>query len=127
MEKYNYREVIKADIRQWLQENTEEYVDIPPSRLYDTLNDLMWESDEVTGNTNFYDSEHNCEEYICHNWDLLFEALFEFGELEAQLIDTVRKHLQHDSFAQWADCTIRCYLLGECLWTVLNELGYKEI
>ena len=78
MEKYNYREAMKADIREWLQNNQDEYKDVPESHLYDTLNDLMWEDDDVTGNTSFYDSEYKCEEYLCHNFDLLFEALSEF-------------------------------------------------
>lgn len=127
MEKYNYREAMKADIREWLQNNQDEYKDVPESRLYDTLNDLMWEDDDVTGNTSFYDSEYKCEEYLCHNFDLLFEALFEFGEFEADLLNRVHEVSNKGVFAQWADCTIRCYLLGECLWIVLDELGYKEI
>lgn len=127
MEKYNYREVMKADIRQWMEENKEEYADIPEADLYDYLNDLMWVDDNITGNNEFfYDSEYKCEEYLCHNLDLLFEALFEFGEFEADLLDKVHKANEHGTFARWADCTIRCYLLGECLWQVLKELGYEN-
>lgn len=126
MEKYNYREVIKADIREWLQNNQDEYKDVPRSRLYDTLNDLMREDDDVTGNISFYDSEYKCEEYLCHNFDLLFEALFEFGEFGADLLNKVREVSNNGTFARWADCTIRCYLLSECLYEVLRELGYEN-
>lgn len=125
MEKYNYREVMKADIRQWLQDNADEYADVPESDLYDYLCDTMWTDNEITGNTSFYDSEYKCEEYLCHNFDLLFEALFEFGEFEEDLIDKVHEVSNNETFARWADCTIRCYLLGECLWQVLKELGYN--
>lgn len=124
MEKYNYREVMKADIRQWLQDNADEYADVPESDLYDYLCDTMWTDDEITGNASFYDSEYKCEEYLCHNFDLLFEALFEFGEFEADLIDKVHEVSNNGTFARWADCSIRCYLLSECLWQVLKELGY---
>ena len=126
MEKYNYREIMKADIRQWLQDNAQEYANVPEADLYDHLNDLMWVDDNITGNNEFfYDSEYKCEEYLCHNFDLLFEALFEFGEFEADIVDKVHEVNEHGTFARWADCTIRCYLLGECLWQVLKELGYN--
>jgi hypothetical protein len=127
MEKYNYKEVVKADIRQWMEENKEDYEDVPESQLYDHLCDAMYDDDDVTGSTSYYDSEYNCEEYLCHNYDLLFEALCEFGELEASLIDTIRRVTEVNAFARWADTTIRCYLLSPCLWEVLNELGYTEI
>ena len=127
MEKYNYKEVIKADIRQWMEENKEDYADVPESQLYDHLCDAMFDDDDVTGNTSYYDSEYNCEEYLCHNYDLLFEALYEFGELEASLIDTLRRVTEVNAFARWADTTIRCYLFNSCLWEVLHELGHTEI
>lgn len=124
MEKYNYKEAMKADIRQWLQDNPEEYADTPSSQLYDSLSDLMFD-DNITGNTSYYDSEYDCEEYICHNWDLFFEALFEFGELEEDLLDKFHEVNKNGTFARWADCIIRCYLFSECLFEVLEEFEYE--
>lgn len=124
MEKYNYREVMKADIKEWLINNYDgEYNDYSFDYMLDHLYDDLWAEDEITGNgSNWYDSEHQCEEYICHNLDLLFEALYEFGELGTFLIEKVKKYHDEKSIARWADCTIRCYLLHECLAAVLHEI-----
>ena len=128
MEKYNYREVMKADIREWLVNNDDDLDrDTSFDDLYDDIYDTLWAEDEITGNGSFwYDSEHNCEEYVCHNLDLLFEALSDFGELEAELVDHIKEHKENNTVARWADCVIRCYVLGECLYEVLKELGYDE-
>ena len=53
------------------------------------------------------------EENICHNLDLLGEALEEFGSGADYLIT-------HG--AEAADVTIRCYLLGECIAAALEEI-----
>ena len=124
MKKYNYREVIKADIREWLNDNPYEG---EPDDIFENIYDQIWGEDDVTGNGGcWYDSESRCEEYICHNFDLFFEALLEFGELEAELIQQIKRYHEEGSFARFADCTIRCYLLSECLYEVLKELGYDE-
>ena len=128
MERYNYREIIKADIREWIINNNYEFnEDDPFDTIFDSIYDQLWIDDDVTGNGGcWYDSEGRCEEYICHNLDLLFEALIEFGELEASLINNIKRNNQDGTFARWADCTIRCYLLSECLYEVLRELGYEN-
>lgn len=50
---------------------------------------------------------------IAHNWDLLNEALDEF---EQNNINVIEKG------AEWADVTIRCYLLGSVISDVLDEM-----
>lgn len=121
MEKYNYRAVIKADIEEWLNFNPEEIKDMDIDDAADHLNDVLWSEDDITGNGGgWYDSEHKCEEYICHNLDLFFEALFEFGELDASLLEIILKNAKQETLARFIDCTIRCYLLNECIWEVLK-------
>ena len=117
MERYNYRIIMQADIKEWLQNNQDEFEDCNTVEdAYNKIEDYLWADDEITGNGGgWYDSEHNCEEYVCHNFYLLFEALFEFGEFNADLIDTLRIQNENNTLARWADCTIRCYLLSECL------------
>lgn len=128
MEKYNYREVIKSDIKEWMTyEYDGRYNDYNFYDMYDRLYDDLWAENAITGNDeDYYDSEYKCEEYLCHNFDLLFEALFEFGEFEANLLNKIHEVSNNGTFARWADCTIRCYLLGECLEKALKELGYDE-
>ena len=117
MNKYDYYIEVANDIESWLDSNDfdlsqfedrEEAVEY----LYDTL----WAEDSITGNGGcWYDTECQCEEYICHNLDLLFEALFEFGEMEEMLLDNIHKYNKEKSLARWADCTIRCYVLGSAI------------
>lgn len=128
MEKYNYREVIKSDIKEWMTyEYDGRYNDYNFNDMCDRLYDDLWAENAITGNDeDYYDSEYKCEEYLYHNFDLLFEALYEFGYTGPELINAVKTHCKNDSFSRWADATIRCYLLSECLEKALKELGYDE-
>lgn len=65
------------------------------------LNDTLFTCDSVTGNA----SGSYTEEYLCHNWDLLVEALTEFGSDMSYL----------GRGAEACDVTIRCYLLGQAI------------
>lgn len=111
MEKYNYRENIKEDIKNYIKENFNNLEEVDKESLYD---DLFIE-DCVTGNASgsYTFSTYQAEEYICHNMDILKEALEEFGYLPIK--GTAEG-------AEWCDVTIRCYLLGECLEEAYEEL-----
>ena len=128
MEKYNYRDEITNDIKQWIIENNwiyETYGDTTPNyfNLIDNLNDTLWAESSISGNgiEGFYDTEEKCEEYVCHNLTLYFKAAREFDDWPVMYdIDWIYKNP-----AQHMDCTIRCYLLGECIDRALQELGVK--
>ena len=70
--------------------------------------------DSVTGNASgsYTFNAWKAEEYLCHNWDLLAEAIEEFGGNT----DILR------AGAKSCDVTIRCYLLGQCIAAALDEL-----
>ena len=104
---YNYYEEMKEDVRNYL-ENTNE-------RDYSTLYDEMFASDEITGNGSgsYTFSTYQAEENLCHNMNLLCEAAEEFKEDLGSLIERG---------AEICDVTIRCYLLGQVLPEVLEEL-----
>ena len=127
MEKYNYRKELCEDIRYWLKENDEwkaEYADENGVWLRDDnrdeiaqdLNDRLWVEDGVTGNASgsYTFNAWKAEEYLCLNLDLLGEAMSAFG---CRLGEYYEEH-----GAEGCDVTIRCYLLGECIETVLNEM-----
>ena len=128
MEKYYYYMEVKNDIENWLDfndfdlsqfENREEAIEF----LYDEL----VEKDEITGNGQCgYASETDCEEYLCHNLNLLFDVLFEFGELEESLLDDFHKHHKEKNLARWADCKIRCYFLNKAIeGALITWEGYE--
>lgn len=119
---YDYETAVREDVQQAIEDNyTEDEIiqhlaedrDEWEEKLYDDL----WVDDSVTGNAsgsytlNSYEAEQN----IAGNWGLLSEALDEFGESGADAIG---------NGAEWCDVTIRCYLLGGALSSVLDE--YEE-
>ena len=126
-QQYEYRTEMATDILWYIDANiTLEDWEFRTD-LEDYLYDELWTEDDITGNgPDGYASEEECEEYLCHNLNLLFDALFEFGELEESLLDNLHKHYKEKNLARWADCTIRCYLLGEVLHNVLNDIWKSE-
>lgn len=79
---YDYRSEIMADIRQYIDDN----VDLDEwkgrrDELEEQLNEDLWIEDSVTGNASgsYYCNAYKAEEAMCHNWDLLADALDEFG------------------------------------------------
>ena len=71
-------------------------------------------SDSVTGNASgsYFCNSWKAEECLCHNIELLAEALHEFGSDISYL----------ENGAEACDVTIRCYLLGQALNETLDEL-----
>lgn len=114
MEKYNYRGVLAEDIRTYIQDNEisrDDYEDM--DAMHEALYDALWVEDSVTGNGSgsYTFNAWEAEENLCHNMDLLEEALSEFG----WGIDYLSRG------AEACDVTIRCYLLGEVLTQVLSD------
>ena len=73
MERYNYIEHLKEDINNFIEENK--------NLSFDELYDTMFTSDTITGNASgsYTFSTWKAEENICHNQELLIDALTEFG------------------------------------------------
>ena len=132
MNKYNYLEEITNDIECWMDKDGDPF-DISQfedrEEAKEFLYDELWTEEAITGNGPYgYASEEECEEFLCHNLDLLFNALFEFGELEESLLDDLHKHHKEKNLARWADCTIRCYVLDNAIEDALitwEGYGFK--
>lgn len=117
---YDYREAMRTDInnaiaekQEWIGKTIKEaYEDV--DEAFDQLYDDMWVNDSVTGNASgsYTFNTYKAEEYICHNLELLEQAMNEFG---CEDVNAIEKG------AEWCDVTIRCYLLGEVLREVLEE------
>ena len=113
---YNYLEAVKDDVRNYIMENAE--LEDYENNLYaleDHLNDVLFCEDSVTGNASgsYTFNNYEAEENICHNLDLLGEALDNFGCGADYLIT-------HG--AEACDVTIRCYLLPQAISEVIAEL-----
>ena len=111
---YDYREAVKEDVLEYIRNeiNLEDFDTL--EELEEHLNETLWTEDSVTGNASgsYYCNSWKAEEALAHNWDLLAEAMKEFG-CEVDLIE---------KGAEWADVTIRCYLLGQAISEVLDEM-----
>ena len=111
---YDYRQQVKSDILDYIKNNIDfkDFNDL--DELEEYLNDRLWDNDSVTGNGSgsYYCNAWAAEEAICHNLDLLGEALDAFGGSCDILKDG----------AEAADVTIRCYLLSECIAEALKEI-----
>ena len=114
MTNYNQLENIKADVKEYIDNeiNLKDFSD--REELEEKLNDTLWTEDSVTGNASgsYYCNSWKAEEALAHNWDLLAEAMKEFC-CEVDLLE---------KGAEWADVTIRCYLLGQAIGEVLDEM-----
>lgn len=111
---YNYLEAVTEDVKTYIDNEITltDYTDRDELEKY--LNDTLFIEDSVTGNASgsYTFSTYQAEEYLCHNWDLLSDALEEFGGD----IDILRQG------AEACDVTIRCYLLGQAISEVLDEM-----
>lgn len=121
--KYDYRTEMATDILDYINCNItlEDWKsrDVFEDYLY---NDL-WTDNSITGNGgNYYNIEFCCEDYLAYNFDLMMEACEEFCVDMKNLL----QHYHDGDLARYLDCTIRCYLLGEVLHTVLDEIWKSE-
>ena len=122
MKTYNYFEAVKEDIKNYIENDIDikkalsEAGDI--DRLKDNLYDDLFCNDSVTGNASgsYTFNTWQAEENLCHNMDLLKEALegFGFG------IEYLEKG------AEACDVTIRCYLLSSAISEVIDGLGLED-
>ena len=115
MEKYNYLEAIKEDVREYIENEINLQDCEEREELEELLNDELWTVDSVTGNASgsYTFSTWQAEENLSHNLDLLGEALEEFGCDASYLVE---------NGAEACDVTIRCYLLGQAIAEVLDEI-----
>lgn len=113
-ERYNYLEQVTSDAKEAILENMEYWNFYDRDELEQIANDELWTDDGVTGNASgsYYCNAWKAEEAICHNWDLLEEAIDEFGGGT----DILKQG------AEACDVTIRCYLLGQAIGAALDEL-----
>ena len=118
MDKYNYFDAVCEDIRDYINDNDIKVTSENKESLYQELYDELFISDSVTGNASgsYYCNAWKAEDALTHNLDLLGEAVDEFGGATDVL----------KSGAEACDVTIRCYLLGQCLDKVLDELVQDE-
>lgn len=113
-ETYDYEKAVFDDVKEYLLENMEDYASELDADeiedIRDTVNDHLWDNDNVTGNGSgsYTFSRIMAELFLIGNSDLYEEALEEFdGKFNAE--------------PERRDVTIRCYLLPSAIDKVLED------
>jgi hypothetical protein len=88
--------------------------------LEEQMNDDLWTDDSVTGNGSgsYWFDREKARDAIRGNEDLLVEAIEEFG-------DSASDYKKALTDPEWADVTIRCYLLGQAIGQALDDMGIR--
>lgn len=117
MEKYDYLQAVIEDVRYYIKNEEIKASEYTREEFEELLDSECWDSDCVTGNASgsYYCNAWKAEEALCHNWDLLEEALQCFGDDSNPI----------EKGAEWCDVTIRCYMLHEAINYVI-ENDYSE-
>lgn len=119
MERYDYLEAVTSDVKDYIENEItmSDYSD--RDELAEHLNDELWTVDSVTGNGSgsYTFNTWQAEENLCHNLDLLGDALREF--------DCGLDYIAEKG-AEACDVTIRCYLLGQAIEAALDELWVES-
>lgn len=118
MKTYDYLENVKEDVRNYIEENKIVVTSSNREEVEQELNDTLFVNDRVTGNASgsYTFSTWQAEENLCHNFELLTEALNEFCCDLSYL----------EKGAEACDVTIRCYLLGQAISEVLDEIEIEN-
>lgn len=122
MKTYNYFEAVKEDVKNYIENEIDIEKELSEAGDIDSLKDNLCDdlfcNDSVTGNGSgsYTFNTWQAEENLCHNMDLLQEALEEFG----CGIEYLEKG------AEACDVTIRCYLLSSAISEVIDELGLED-
>lgn len=117
---YDYLEQVTADVRDYVEQE----IDLTEwagdrDGLEEKLNDDLWTCDSVTGNGSgsYTFNRVQAQIYVLDGMDELQEAVNEFG-IDSETIG--EKFLEYDW--EYFDVTIRCYLLGQAIAAVLDDL-----
>ena len=122
MKTYNYFEAVKEDVKNYIENEIDIEKELSEAGDIDSLKDNLCDdlfcNDSVTvnGSGSYTFNTWQAEENLCHNMDLLQEALEEFG----CGIEYLEKG------AEACDVTIRCYLLSSAISEVIDELGLED-
>lgn len=115
---YDYKEAIQDDIRSYLADNDWRFAGYSRDELEEKLNDELWIEDSVTGNGSgsYTFSTYDAQQYVEADGKGYFE------EAASEYCISAEEVAEHLFDYEYIDVTIRCYLLGECISEVLDEM-----
>ena len=127
---YNYKEALKEDVKDWLEDNKKELSEkaieweYDNDAVYEWAYDLCWTADCVTGNGSgsytFSTYKARCNVFEDIDSDEYIHDMIQEGFMsEKELGEAV-------AYSEWEkiDVCIRCYLLGQVLQDVLEKMDF---
>ena len=116
---YNYLLEMTKDVVIYISDEIELTNFSDREELESYLNDELFVEDSVTGNASgsYTGSSYQSKEYVTDNMDLLNDAVTELC-IDS---DTVGEKFLDEEW-EYFDVTIRCYLLGQVINNVLDEM-----
>ena len=117
---YNYLETMKHDVKEYIEENINVTDYETREDLEEYLNDTLWADDSVTGTASgsYTFNRATAKKYIDENKDLVNDMMEEFD-----CKDKVANWWIEDNY-EAIDVSIRCYLLGQAISEVLDEIEF---
>lgn len=112
---YDYKKAVREDaeaaIKEWIKYHPLQ--GLSAEDIEEKLNDALWVDDSVTGNGSgsYTSCRTTARDYVLQNFNLLKEALDEF----------CCKDKFFTKGFEWADVTIRCYLLSRIIHEILDD------
>jgi len=121
---YDYMEAIENDVLDYIKEEIN-LTDWENNRdgLEEHLNDVLWDNDNVTGNScgTYTCDREKAREYVIDNLELVTLFADEFCVSNEEL----GKHFREDDW-EWFDVSIRCYELSTGIHFALDTLFGEE-
>ena len=130
MQKYNYLEAVKDDVKTWLVDNSSQFEEIKDNNkidgvidwdgVKDDLNETLWNEDSITGNGSgsYTFNSKKAREYILDGDGLQYlEDLVEEGLLTYESIGKDVTNYDFESL----DVSIRCCLLSQAIEEVITD------
>ena len=113
---YNYLETMKHDIKEYIEEN----ISVVNKEMRQELYDTLWTEDSVTGNASgsYTFDRAEAKEYVEDNKELVKEMATEL-DCKEKVCDW-----WFDDDYEKIDIFIRCYLLGQAISEVLEEMEF---
>lgn len=115
---YDYLEAVKNDVKEYIDNNIN-VADYTRDELEEKLNDDLFNEDSITGNASgsYTFNSYEAGENLNGNWDLVADALDAFGDTSSNVFR---------QGPEYADVTIRCYLLSQAISEVLDDMDEED-
>jgi hypothetical protein len=122
MDLENYTNEMLEDITNWIDYNIDynDFEDLEALREY--LNDNLWAEDDITGNGprgHYYPTLEGAKNMFIEDdgFENFYKVRDEFCTDKSEVMERFLKEDWH-----WFDSSIRCYLLRECIDSVLEDI-----